>query len=134
MTFLDTNILVYSIDLRDARKQSVARSIVFAAKDSGRYLLSAQVLNEFANVALRKLGQTREQTLAMVRKFGAIRSTPVLPEWTTRALEISVQYDIQFFDSLLLAAAEANGCDEILTEDLADGQTYCGVRAVNPFK
>ena len=22
----------------------------------------------------------------------------------------------------------------LLTEDLADGQTYCGVRAVNPFK
>lgn len=33
-----------------------------------------------------------------------------------------------------LAAAEANGCDEILTEDLTDGQTYCGIRAVNPFK
>lgn len=35
---------------------------------------------------------------------------------------------------LLLAAAEANGCDEIWTEDLSDGQTYCGVKAVNPFK
>ena len=40
---------------------------------------------------------------------------------------------IQFFDSLLVAAAEATGCSEIWTEDLASGQTYCGVKAVNPF-
>jgi len=26
------------------------------------------------------------------------------------------------------------GCDEIQTEDLNDGQTYCGIKAVNPFK
>lgn len=40
---------------------------------------------------------------------------------------------LEFYDSLLVAAAEATGCDEILTEDLADGQTYCGVKASNPF-
>ena len=33
-----------------------------------------------------------------------------------------------------LASAEAAGCDEFLTEDLNDGQTYGSVRAVNPFK
>ena len=27
-----------------------------------------------------------------------------------------------------------NGCDEILTEDLNDGQMYGSVKAVNPFK
>ena len=133
MTFLDTNVFVYSVDLRDVRKQRIARSIVFEAKKSDKYLISAQVLNEFANVALGKLRLTKEQTLVMVNKFVAIRAVPVLPEWTVRALEIMGTYGIQFFDALLLAAAEANGCDEILTEDLSDGQVYCGVRAVNPF-
>ena len=56
------------------------------------------------------------------------------PEWTNRALAIRKQYGIQFYDSLLLAAAEASGCSEIYTEDLNDGQTYCGIKAVNPFK
>ena len=50
------------------------------------------------------------------------------------ALEIKGQYGIQFYDALMVAAAEASGCDEILTEDLNDGQIYCGVKAVNPFK
>ena len=42
-------------------------------------------------------------------------------------------FGTQFFDSLLLVAAE-NGCDTILTEDLNDGQMYGTVKAVNPFK
>ena len=51
-----------------------------------------------------------------------------------RALAIKGQYGIQFYDALMLAAAEAGGCGEILTEDLNDGQLYCGIKAVNPFK
>ena len=51
-----------------------------------------------------------------------------------RALEIKSQYGIQFYDALMVAAAEASGCGKILTEDLNDGQIYCGVKAVNPFK
>ena len=72
--------------------------------------------------------------LDVLEIFEKIKTVPVLPEWTRRALEIRERYTLQFYDSLLLAAAEANGCDEILTEDLNDGQAYCGVRAVNPFK
>ena len=44
------------------------------------------------------------------------------------------RYELQFYDSLLLATAEALGCDEFLTEDLNDGQMYGSVKAVNPFK
>ena len=44
------------------------------------------------------------------------------------------RYDLQFYDSLLLATAKENECDEFLTEDLNDGQMYCGIKAVNPFK
>ncbi|MBR4251546.1 MAG: hypothetical protein IKQ15_04520 [Kiritimatiellae bacterium] len=40
----------------------------------------------------------------------------------------------QFYDSLMLAAAESAGCREILTEDLNDGQMYGTIKAVNPFK
>ncbi len=34
----------------------------------------------------------------------------------------------------MIAAANKLGCHEIITEDLNDGQTYCGMVAVNPFK
>ena len=56
MVFLDTNVLVYAIDLRDARKQSIAAAIVerAIAPDSA-FVISVQTLSEFANVALAKL-------------------------------------------------------------------------------
>ena len=47
---------------------------------------------------------------------------------------IKKQYGLQFYDSLMLAAAEAAGCSEFLSEDLNDGQVYCGLKVVNPFK
>ena len=37
-------------------------------------------------------------------------------------------------DAVMIAAAKTLGCHEILAEDLNDGQTYCGMVAVNPFK
>lgn len=134
MTFLDTNVFVYFADKRDLRKQRIARAILLAAKNSGTYLLSVQVLNEFANVALKKLGMDENDVIAYVKEFSQIRTVENRLAWTYSALEARRRYGIQFYDSLIVAAAEANGCNEILTEDLADGQIYCGVKAVNPFK
>lgn len=134
MTFLDTNILVYSVDGNERAKQPIASDIVARAIDGNGFLVSAQVLNEFSNIALLKLKMTVSEVREFVSMFSRIENVPLATAWTDRALRIKDQYGLQFFDALLLAAAEANGCDEILTEDLADGQTYCGVRAVNPFK
>ena len=134
MTFLDTNVLVYAVDARDAEKQKIAKSIVMSAKDSTEYVISAQVLNEFSNVAMRKLGKTRAEVMGFTELFKTIKSVPVKPEWTMQALEIMGLYDLQFYDALLLAAAKELGCDRFLSEDLNDGQAYCGIVAVNPFK
>ena len=134
MTFLDTNVLVYAVDARDEGKQKIAKAIVMSARDSADYVMSAQVLNEFSNVALKKLGKTRAEVMGFIELFKAIKSAPVKSEWTMQALEIMGLYDLQFYDALLLAAAKELGCDRFITEDLNDGQTYCGTIVVNPFK
>jgi len=133
VTFLDTNILVYSVDKLDAAKQALAMSIVADAISKPGFMVSAQVLNEFSNVALLKLKLMPDEVRQFVSVFNRMKVVPVEPNWTDRALAIKLQYGVQFFDSLLIAAAETNHCDTILTEDLNDGQVYCGVRAVNPF-
>ena len=129
MTFLDTNVLVYSIDGKDPAKQVVAREIVVSAVRGDGFLISAQVLNEFSNIALLKLKLSVEEVRKFVSFFSRIGVV-----WTDAALLLKQRYETQFFDSLLLAAAQENGCDEILTEDLNDGQMYGSVKAVNPFK
>lgn len=134
MRFIDTNVLVYFVDVRNDVKQRRARSILVEALGSHDYVISIQVLNEFANIALKKLQLTEDETKAYIEAFKSIGTLRPRVEWTSRALEIRKRYMIQFYDAMLLAAAEAGGCDEILTEDLNDGQLYCGIKAVNPFK
>ena len=134
MTFLDTNVLIYSIDGKDPAKQVVAREIVVSAVRGGGFLISAQVLNEFSNIALLKLKLSVEEVRKFVSFFSRIGVVSLESRWTDAALLLKQRYETQFFDSLLLAAAQENGCDEILTEDLNDGQMYGSVRAVNPFK
>ena len=133
MTFLDTNIFVYSADAKDKDKQGRAYSIIRKAVDNPSFVISAQILNEFSNVALSKLKKSFYEVAAFIRLFRRINVVPVVADLTEKALSIKEQYGIQFYDSLVIAAAEANGCDTILTEDLSDGQLYGTVRAVNPF-
>lgn len=134
MTFLDTNVLIYSVDGNDPAKQAVARDIVVSAVRGGGFLISAQVLNEFSNIALLKLKLSVEEARKFVSFFSRIGVVSLESRWTDAALLLKQRYETQFFDSLLLVAAQENGCDEILTEDLNDGQMYGSVKAVNPFK
>ena len=134
MTFLDTNVVVYASDPSDSRKNELAVEILADAFDNDQYVISSQVLNEFVNTALNKLKKSDEEVVGHLRQLKTMRVVPVSAEWLERAVVMRSRYDLQFYDSLLLATAEALGCDEILTEDLNDGQMYGSVRAVNPFK
>ena len=134
MKFIDTNVLVYFVDGRNQAKQSIASTVIADAIGNPEYVMSLQVVNEFANVSLKKLGMTEDEVRQYIEAFQRMRIVFQQSGWTVRALEIRKQYGLQFYDSLLLAAAEASGCDEFWTEDLNDGQMYCGIKAVNPFK
>ena len=70
------------------------------------------MLNEFANVAMKKLGMTEDEARQYVESFQSIRVVFQQSGWTVRALEIKKQYGLQSYDSLMLAAAEAAGCSE----------------------
>ena len=134
MKFIDTNVLIYFVDGRNQAKQSIARTVIADAIGNPEYVMSLQVLNEFANVSLKKLGMTEDEVRQYIEAFQSIQVVFQQVGRTVRALEIRKQYGLQFYDSLLIAAAEAAGCDEFWTEDLNDGQMYCGIKAVNPFK
>ena len=134
MKFLDSNILIYAADERQLDKYERACEIVDAAIRGNGFVISAQVLNEFASVMYRKFRKPDDEVRDLLSIAGAIKTVPVMPEWTKLAIDIKAQYGLQFYDSLLLAAALVNGCQEFWSEDLNDGQTYCGIKAVNPFK
>jgi len=135
MTFVDSNVFVYALDKNATSKQKKARRIVadaFAARTA--YRISSQVLAEFSSVVLRKLGISTPLLLSLLSEMGKISHVAIDNALVSRAVEIQGIYGIQYYDAQIVAAAERLGCDRILTEDLNDGQMYCGVMAVNPFK
>ena len=135
VSFLDSNVLVYYVDSRDQKKQAKAESIIEAAFNGDSVcLISVQTLTEFSNVALGKLKLPESIVARYVEVFAELPVVTPDVKMLTRALEIKERYDIQFYDSMMLAAAERVGADEFLTEDLNDGQMYGSVKAVNPFK
>jgi len=132
---LDTNILVYTADLSNSAKQDIAITCVKKAMaQSAEYAISLQALSEFANVAMKKLGMAPDVVLDYLRFFNTLNIVQPDPALISRGVEIKSLYGIQFYDAMMVAAAERANLNEIWSEDLNAGQHYCGILAVNPFK
>ena len=133
-TYLDANVFLYSFLDQDAGKKLKAVEIIAKAVESNSGFVSLQVVREFCNVMLKKSERPLSELKGALRLFDSLQMIDGSMSLIRRALEIKDRYKVQFFDSLHLASAEVVGCDEILTEDLNDGQMYGSVKSVNPFK
>ena len=127
--FYDTNILLY---LLSADVNKADRAEILLAQGGN---ISVQVLNEFAAVAIRKLGlswaEVRE-TLDVVRSVCSIH--PVTIETHDRAFAVAERYGLNFYDALIVAAALLAGCSTLYSEDMQAGQKIDGsLRILNPF-
>ena len=135
MTFVDTNVLLYAAS-RDPAEQAKARRAndVLLARNVE---LSVQVLQEFYVQATRP---TRTDRLSHEQAVGFVETLLGFPvqELTTAivlaAVETRERFGISFWDAAILEAARALGCEVVLSEDLADGRDYDGVRVENPFR
>lgn len=133
-SFLDTNILVYADAGDEPVKQDRALSLIGEKRLSGTGVISTQVLQEYANVALRKLGLpvalVRER-LGFYSRFEVVTTTSAL---IASALDLHALRGVSFYDALIVEAAIASGCACLISEDMQDGAILGGVRIVNPFK
>ena len=133
--FLDTNVLVYALDLADPRKHKIARAFV-ARGVAGELAVSTQVLAETANTLLQKY-QSRFNAQDVASILDSFKPIPLVKpdgDMVRRAVEAHGVYGIHFYDGMIIAAAERAGAKRILSEDLNSGQQYFGVRVENPFR
>ena len=132
--FLDTNILVYTIDKKDRDKQDQSRNLIKRISSDHVPVISTQVLQEFYNAITSKLKVDQivaKNVLHSYRNMEIVSADLVLIE---QAVDISVLFQLSFWDSLIVAAAEQANCSILVTEDLNDGQKIRGIEIVNPFK
>jgi len=136
LVFVDTNVLVYLRDARDPSKQAAAAAWMGRLWETRRGRVSQQVLQEYYVTVTGKLepGLPPEEAREDVM---ALRSwLPLGPslELVEEAWDEQDRWGFSFWDSLIVAAARAQGCAVLLTEDLSHGQELGGLRVVNPFR
>ena len=133
--FVDTNVFVYARDVTEPPKQ--ARAAAWLAylwrKQSGR--TSVQVLSEFYVTVTRKLtpGLTPDEAWDDLTALCTWRPQPVDEVLLRRGREVEQRHGLSWWDSLIVGAAQLQGCDLLLTEDLQDGGIYGGVMVRSPF-
>ena len=48
-------------------------------------------------------------------------------------MQASMRFQLSYWDAAIIEAARAAGCAEVYSEDLNAGQSFGGIRIVNPF-
>ena len=128
--FLDTNILVYAFsnDVRSA----MARSLLAL-----RCVIGVQGLNEFANVARRKLGLSWAETndaLAALRTLCPV-IVPLDLRIHEEGVRLAERYGFATYDALMVAAALRGRCRTLWSEDMQHGLLVDGkLRVADPFR
>lgn len=127
--FIDTNILLYLLS-ENNDKADRAEEIV---RTGGR--ISVQVLNEFANVALRKIAMSWGETNEALKLLRSICPTdPLTLETHERGLLVAERYRLSIYDSMIIAAALIGNCEILYSEDMQDGLLIDHqLRILNPF-
>ncbi len=134
MRFFDTNVLVYAQDDSNPEKQRIAIELITHALEVNHDgCISTQVLQEFCNTMCKKTRRTKEEIDGMLDGFRELLKTDVTVDLVRHALDVKDEYGIQYYDALIVSAAERLGCSEIVSEDLNEGQLYRGMKVINPF-
>lgn len=137
--FIDTNLLVYAVDPGDQAKQRVAQDLLRETISKDLLVLSPQSLIElFRSLTRRRLNThslvERKVVEAYVARLRPNCRAVLDADTVTSAIRLQATYQMQWFDSVLLAAALGSACQVFWSEDMQHNQTIEGMRIINPFK
>lgn len=128
--FLDSNVVIYAFC--DDPRNALAEELLGRGCE-----ISVQVLNEFTNVARRKLGFPWAEITDAVEAI-TILSRAVHPlDLATHqeAVRLAERYGLGFYDALIVASALRAGCAVLYSEDMQHGLTIDQrLKIVNPFE
>jgi predicted nucleic acid-binding protein len=134
-SFVDTNILVYAYDLSAGDKHTVAQQLMESWWEEGNGCLSLQVLQEFYVTVTQKISKSLEHPLArqIIADLANWRIHTPDPGDLLQAIDLQKEYQVSFWDAMILQSAARLGCKHLYSEDFNHGQSYGGVRVINPF-
>jgi predicted nucleic acid-binding protein len=133
--FVDANVFVYAIDPTEPLKMEVALGLIGRLWSEQRACTSVQAINEFYLVVTRKLSHvvTPEAASAQMEELLEWDPLPVDARLLRQARGIEARYKLNWWDCLIVAAARAQKCTLLYSEDMQHGGVYDSVKVVNPF-
>lgn len=127
--FLDSNVLLYLLS-DDTAKADRAEALLQLHPT-----ISVQVLNEVANVCVRKLGMPWSeigQFLELIKHFCSV--VPLTVEIHDLARRMAERHRLAFYDACVVAVASVEGCQLLYSEDMHHGLVIeDSLRLQNPF-
>lgn len=127
--FLDSNVLLYLLSTDAEKADTVERLLARGG------MVSIQVFNEIASVALRKFGKDLRDVrhfLQDLRRVCDIVPTDLGSH--ERGLDIAERYRFSIHDSMLIAAALQAECTTFYSEDLQRGQRIENLTIRSPLR
>lgn len=134
MNAVDTNILLYVHDPRDASKQKVAKALLTSLSDGA---LLWQVACEYlaASRKLEPLGFSRFRAKEDIAELQNVWSV-IPPSWAVldQATRLLDRYNLSFWDGLIVAACQVGGIRRLYSEDFDAYTAIDSLEIINPFK
>jgi predicted nucleic acid-binding protein len=128
--FFDTNILVYSFSIGDPRREKALALLLTGG------VISVQALNEFVDVAVRKMKEPWSKIISWIDTIQQLcdRPAPLTMSVHRRALELASVSGYRIYDAIMLASAIEANCTIFYTENLHHAHRLGDLTIRNPFK
>ncbi len=138
MISLDTNVLVYSLDRHEPAKQSKARQLLLAlGQGANATVLPWQVIGEFVQQMRRQRDKGRISHAEFLQNVAIFRAQfPLVlprPAILDHAINLTIQFSLSHWDSMLLGACLDSGITKLYTEDMGAPRIIAGIELINPF-
>ena len=133
--FVDTNLLIYSLDPKEDERRRVAGDLLKNLADTETLVLSPQSLNEcYRALTERRDLLPRNDARAYVVYLLRFCTAPYDFDVTQRAWQIQDRHGFGWWDSMLVASASIAQCDVFFSEDMQHERTVDGLTILNPFR
>ena len=131
--FVDSNLLLYSVDPLEPAKRERAAEWLAALWMAGSGRLSWQVLHEFYCNAVKKMRLDPVQARGIVEDLSHWRPVEASLGVIQEAWQWMDAAQLSYWDALIVAAAERSGARYLLSEDFQSGRRYQDVKVLDPF-
>ena len=140
LKFIDTNIFIYSYDSSEQEKHKIAKNILKKCwLKLETYAISTQIISEFYVNTTKKIQypiepEKVEEDIRDILSFENFKMFEIKRTTISKAINISIENKLSYWDSLIAATMQENGIYTIITENERDFKKISWLNIINPFK